>query len=55
MKVKYSNSFKSKALQYDKVEFVLRISALTILALKGDWSKKALELTVLNLKFDIKF
>lgn len=55
MKVKYSNSFKSKALQYDKAEFVLRISALTILALKGDWSKKSLELTLLNLKFEIKF
>ena len=55
MKVKYINTWKGKRLQYDKLELVIRLFPLTVFAFIADWSKKQIELSILNMKFSIKF
>ena len=55
MKVKYINTWKGKRLQYDKLELVVRLFPLTVFALEADWSKKQIDLSILNMKFSIRF
>lgn len=47
------NSFKSPTKQSDKVSFEIRISKLTILELKLDWSENSVRFILLNLGFEI--
>lgn len=54
MKVKYINTWKGKRLQSDKIEFVIRLFPLTVFAFIADWSKREMELSLLNMKFVVK-
>jgi hypothetical protein len=54
MKVKFINSWLSKAKQYDKINITLRISSVTVLRIDGDWSRKELDITLFNFKWEFR-
>jgi hypothetical protein len=55
MKARYINTWKSKRLQSDKLEVVVRLFPLTVFALVADWSKKEIYISFFNFKYFLKF
>lgn len=54
MKVKFINSWLSKAKQYDKINITVRISSVTVLRIDGDLSRKELDITLFNFKWEFR-
>jgi hypothetical protein len=46
------NSFNSPVKQTDKLSLEIRISKLTILEIKADWSNKSFRFIIFNLGFE---
>jgi hypothetical protein len=54
MKVKFINSWLSKVKQYDKINITVRISSVTVLRIDGDWSRRELDITLFNFKWEFR-
>jgi hypothetical protein len=48
--MKFKNSWKSNAKQWDKIQINVRIGAVTVFNLDIDWSAKKFSLSLMNFK-----